>query len=83
MAEYSLQLPSRKPAKALLAKLNQQDRDHLQSDLLDVLWDANEKSPLPQPVIDVLCDWIAHAHFEDSPLAQQRIAEARRRTANA
>lgn len=76
MAEYSMQLPSRKPAKALLAKLDEEDRDEFQSELLDALWDAHEASALPTPIVELMRGWIAHAHFDDSPLAQERLAKA-------
>ena len=80
MAE--LRLPNRKPAKDLLAKLGQDDRDRFQADLLDVLWDAHEARTLPSEIVVLLRDWTAHAHFEDDPIAQQRIAEARRSSAS-
>ena len=82
MAKHSMRLPSRKPAKALLAKLDHKDHGEFQSDLLDALWDAHEADELPQPIVELLCDWVAHAHFEDSPVVQQRVAEVRGKTAS-
>ena len=83
MAEYSLQLPSRKPAKALLAKLDQEGREDFQSELLDALWDAHEANALAPPIVELLRGWIAHAHFEDSPVAQERLAKAQGRASRA
>lgn len=76
MAE--LHLPNRKPAMDLLGRLGQGDRDRFQLALLDALWDAHEARTLPSEIVVLLRDWTAHAHFEDSPIARQRIAEARR-----
>ena len=80
MAE--LRLPGRKPAMELLAKLDRKDREDFQSALLDALWDAHQARVLPRQIVVLLRDWTAHAHFEDSPVAQQRIAEARRGAAS-
>lgn len=79
MAE--LRLPSRKPAMGLLAKLDHHDREAFQTILLDALWDAEEASSLPPSIVELLCDWVAHAHFQDSPVVQQRRAEVRRQSA--
>jgi hypothetical protein len=80
MAE--LHLPNRKPAMDLLGRLGQADRDRFQMALLDALWDAHEADTLPSEIVVLLRDWTAHAHFEDSPIAQQRIAEVRRSAAS-
>ena len=80
MAE--LRLPGRQPAMELLAKLDRKDREDFQSALLDALWDAHEARVLPTRIVVLLRDWTAHAHFEDSSVAQQRIAEARRGAAS-
>ena len=80
MAE--LRLPSRKAAMELLAKLDHQDREEFQSALLDALWDAHEASVLPTRIVVLLRDWTAHSHCEASPVAQQRMAEARRSAAS-
>jgi hypothetical protein len=82
MTELSLHLPPRKLAKALLAKLDQESQKEFQSELLDALWDEHEAEGLPTRITVLLRDWIAHAHFEDSPLAQERLANARRRASS-
>ena len=83
MAEYLSRLPNRKPAKALLAKLEGKDREEFQSDLLEALWDAHDADALPQSIVGVLSEWVAHAHFEDSPVVAQRLEEVRGRVASA
>lgn len=83
MTEFSLHLPARKSAKALLAKLDQESRDELSAELLDALWDAHEAGALPSQIAELLRDWIAHARFEDSPVVQERLADARRRSSTA
>lgn len=83
MTEFSLRLPARKPAMELIAKLDQETRDDFNAELLDALWDAHETGILPARIVVLLRDWTAHAHFADSPIAQERLAEARARASGA
>jgi hypothetical protein len=83
MAEYSKPLASRMPGKALLNKLDLDDRDEFYVSLIEALWDAHESDTLPQPIVDLLRDWVAYARFDKSSEAQERVAEARRQTASA
>lgn len=78
MTEFLLRLPSRKPAVALLAKLDRAAQDEFLSELLHTLWDSYEDEGLPPRVSQLLRGWLAHAHFETSPVVQERIAEVKR-----
>ena len=77
MTEYSMRLPSRKASAELFAKLDQQARDEFRGELLDALWDAHEAGDLPEQVVLLLRDWTARAHFADSPVARERLAEVK------
>jgi hypothetical protein len=77
MPDFSQGLPARKASITLLAKLDLGEREKLNSELLDALWDAHEQGTLPSSIAQLLRDWVAHAHFEDSSVAQQRLREAR------
>lgn len=75
--EFVMRLPALGPSKELLAKLDHDERGKFQSDLLEALWDAHEASALPQPIVELLRDWIARSHFGSDPVTQQRLAEVR------
>jgi len=61
----------------LIARLDQATRDEFDAELLDALWDAHEAGDLPKKIVILLRDWTAHAHFADSPIAKERLGEAR------
>ncbi|HLF43666.1 MAG TPA: hypothetical protein VJA46_09095 [Acidimicrobiia bacterium] len=77
MTEFSLRLPARKLSVELIARLDQETRDQFNAQLLDALWDAHEAGTLPATIVVLLRDWTAKAHFADSPVVQERLAEAR------
>ncbi|MEX2251201.1 MAG: hypothetical protein WD895_03915 [Acidimicrobiia bacterium] len=77
MTEFSLRLPARKVSMELIARLDQETRDEFSAELLDALWDAHEAGDLPATIVVLLRDWTAKAHFTDSPIVQERLAEAR------
>ena len=82
MNEHLLRLPARKPSMELIDRLDQKARNEFSSELLEVLWDADEAGDLPGTVAVVLRDWTARAHFADSPVAQDRLNQAQRLASN-
>lgn len=77
MADFSMSLPARKAAMSLLARLDPATRDEFTTELLEALWDAHEEDRLPENVLMLLREWTARAHFLDSPVARQRVHDAR------